>query len=126
MRPGLGVWHTSDRSGRFIGVFALAPIEGSDEVELGTRLLREFWGRLYSVEGARALCDHAFSNVGLSYLVGLCHPRNTAVPAILRRLGFEIDGEMLHFGNPALRYVLRYDAWLAQRRQHDIIQAMEG
>lgn len=110
-RPGLGVWHASDDAGRFVGVFSLMPIEGSDEVEIGTRLHRETWGRLYPIEGGRALCAHAFATLALPYLVGLCHPQNAAVPAILRRLGFEQDGETLHFGKPALRYVLRRDAW---------------
>ena len=110
-RPGLGIWHASDRDGAFVGVFSLMPIEGTDEVELGARLRRETWGRMYSIEGCRALCEHAFIRLGLPQLIGLCHPRNAAVPAILQRLGFAHDGETLHFGNRALRYVQQRGAW---------------
>lgn len=114
-RPGLGVWHASDHDGRFVGVFSLMPIEGSDEVEIGTRLSPRTWGRLYPIEGGRALCAHAFETVGLARLLGLCHPDNRAVPAILRRLGFTAAGETLHFGHRALRFVLRRDEWRLQR-----------
>jgi RimJ/RimL family protein N-acetyltransferase len=114
-RPGLGVWHASDQDGRFVGVFSLMPIEGSDDVEIGTRLSPWTWGRLYPIEGGRALCAHAFDTVGLPRLFGLCHPDNIAVPAILRRLGFTADGETLHFGNRALRFVLSGEDWRLQR-----------
>ncbi len=113
-RPGLGVWHASDHDGRFVGVFSLMPIEGSDDVEIGTRLSPWTWGRLYPIEGGRALCAHAFGTVGLPRLLGLCHPDNIAVPAILRRLGFAADGETLHFGNRALRFVLTGEDWRSQ------------
>jgi RimJ/RimL family protein N-acetyltransferase len=113
-RPGLGVWHASDHDGRFVGVFSLMPIEGSDDVEIGTRLSPWTWGRLYPIEGGRALCAHAFETVGLSRLIGLFHPDNVAVPAILRRLGFTADGETLHFGNRALRFVLPREEWRLQ------------
>lgn len=129
-RPGLGVWHASDRDGAFVGVFSLMPIEGTDEVEIGARLRPETWGRLYSVEGCRALCEHAFARLDLPRLIGLCHPRNAAVPAILRRLGFSADGETQHFGNRALRHVLRRDAWLAWQSarpgRREIIEATKG
>ncbi|HEY0179233.1 MAG TPA: GNAT family N-acetyltransferase [Dokdonella sp.] len=117
LRPGLGVWHASDAHGCFVGVFSLVPIDGGDEVEIGTRLLPAAWGRLYPVEGGRALCAHAFERIGLSHLVGLCHPHNRAVPAILRRLGFRADGETRHFGNVALRYVLRREDWRTRVRR---------
>ena len=129
-RPGLGVWHASDLEGRFVGVFSLMPIEGSDEVEIGTRLCPRTWGRLYPIEGGRALCAHAFETVGLPRLLGLCHPDNRAVPAILRRLGFTAAGETLHFGHRALHFVLQREAWYAQpdsrRDQRGVEPSTEG
>jgi len=120
-RPGLGVWHASDHAGRFIGVFSLMPIEGSADIEIGTRLQPDAWGRLYPIEGGRALCAHAFETVGLPRLLGLCHPDNRAVPAILRRLGFMAAGETLHFGHRALRFVLQREDWCLRRasRRHE-------
>lgn len=105
-RPGLGVWHASDDTGRFVGLYSLMPIEGSDEIEIGARLRAEFWGHLYSVEGARALCTHAFDTLRLPRLVGFCDANNAAVPSIFRRLGFHAFGDVVHFGKPARKFVL--------------------
>jgi RimJ/RimL family protein N-acetyltransferase len=109
-RPGLGIWR-ADADGGFMGVFSLVPIPGTNEVEIGTRLLPRAWGRGYALEGGAALCDHAFSRIGLERLVGLCHPENRSVPPLLMRLGFRADGSTLHFGNRALRFVLERAAW---------------
>lgn len=114
LRPGLGAWHASDAAGNFVGMFTLAAREEDGVVEIGARLHPSTWGRLYSVEGSRALCEHAFATLQLPQVVGLCHPQNAAVPAILRRLGFSPDGETDdYFGGRALRYVLRREDWLA-------------
>lgn len=131
LRPGLGAWHASDVAGRFVGLFTLAARDEDGVIEIGTRLHPAVWGRLYPVEGGRALCEHAFATLQLPQVLGMCHPQNVAVPAILRRLGFSLDGETDdYFGSRALRYVLRRDDWLAResgrRSRRDSAQSMEG
>lgn len=107
-RPGLGIWRAADHSGQFVGLFSLMPVGDSEDVELGARLMPQMFGRLYSLEGARALRDHAFANLGLPRLYGFCHPQNHAVPAIFRRLGFEAAGQAQHFGKDALKFILEH------------------
>jgi len=112
--PGLGVWHASAPDG-FVGLFSLMPVVGNEhEIELGARLMPASFGRLYSLEGARALRDHAFTRLGLVRLRGFCHPRNAAVPLIFRRLGFADAGTTEHFGREALAFVLEREAWSAR------------
>ena len=110
-RPGLGVWRADDEQGGFIGFFSLMAELDPAEVEIGTRLLPRAWGRGYALEGGAALCAHAFDTLRLPALVGLCDPRNRAVPPLLARLGFVADGETEQFGNRALRFVLRCEDW---------------
>lgn len=112
--PGLGVWHASDHAQRFVGLFSLMPLADGRGVELGARLLPWAAGRLYSLEGSRALRDHAFTTLGLECLHGFCDPGNHAVPALFHRLGFEARGQTIHFDRPALGFVLERAAW--QRR----------
>ena len=116
-RPGLGVWRADDEQGRFIGFFSLMAELDPAEVEIGTRLLPHAWGRGYALEGGAALCAHAFDALQLPALVGLCDPRNRAVPPLLARLGFVADGETEQFGNRALRFVLRREHWRGVRRR---------
>jgi RimJ/RimL family protein N-acetyltransferase len=110
-RPGLGIWHAGDDKGRFIGLYSLMPVEACDDIEIGARLRPQFWGRLYSVEGSRALCAHAFETLHLPRLVGFCDAANSAVPAIFRRLGFRCVGDTSHFGKPARRFELTRTDW---------------
>ena len=113
-RPGLGIWHAADHRAEFVGLFSLMPLANGTDVELGARLMPAAAGRLYSLEGSRALRDHAFTTLGLARLHGFCHPHNHAVPAIFRRLGFDAIGETQHFGQHALGFVLERVSW--QRR----------
>jgi RimJ/RimL family protein N-acetyltransferase len=112
--PGLGIWHASAPEG-FIGLFSLMPVQGNEhEIELGARLMPTAFGRLYSLEGSRALRDHAFARLGLTRLRGFCDPHNAAVPLIFRRLGFSDAGTTEHFGREALAFVLEREAWQAR------------
>ena len=109
--PGLGIWHASAPEG-FVGLFSLMPVVGAEhDIELGARLLPTAFGRMYSLEGARALRDHAFIRLGLARLRGFCSPDNAAVPLIFRRLGFSDAGRTEHFGREALAFVLEREAW---------------
>ena len=116
-RPGLGVWRADDERGAFIGFFSLMAELDAGEVEIGTRLLPSTWGRGYALEGGAALCEHAFTTLGLPALLGLCDPDNRSVPPLLERLGFVADGETRQFGNRALRFLLRRGDWRGIRRR---------
>jgi ribosomal-protein-alanine N-acetyltransferase len=104
--PGLGLWACETREAAFVGVFSLMPLAGSGDVEIGVRLLPRYWGRGYPLEMGRALCAHAFERLGLPRLIGLFDEHNRGAQLALRQLGFAFDGPAMHFGKPALRYVL--------------------
>ncbi len=104
--PGLGLWHSCDEHGRFIGTFSLMPTPGG-EVEIGARLMPAAWGHFYAVEGGRALVQHALHTLHLPQLLGLAHPDNRAAAAVLRRLGFVADGHCQHLQVPAQRWRLQ-------------------
>ena len=112
---GLGIWHASaphvecasesddpHHPKAFAGWFSLMPMaERPGEVELGARLKPEFWGTGLAIEGAECLLDHAFDDLGLQQVLGICHPDNRSALAVLAALGFVSDG------------VARYDYTLA-------------
>ncbi len=110
--PGIGVWHASAAEG-FVGLFSLLPVAGSErDIELGVRLMPAAFGRMYSLEGARALREHAFGHLGLARLRGGCHPRNAAASLIFRRLGFSETGEAS--ADEARAFVLERETWLGR------------
>lgn len=118
-RPGLGLWHTRDRAGRFIGMFSLTPSGDGGAIAIGVRLLPSAWGRGYAIEGGAALCAHAFDTLQLPGLIAQCAPGNRSVPPLLLRLGFEETVAGTQFGNPARRFRIGRGDWrgLRPRRQ---------
>lgn len=113
--PGLGIWYATGAHGEFIGIFSLVPSTEAGAVEIGTRLLPRCWGRGYALEGGIALCEHAFTRLGLPALIGLCTPENRSVPPLLQRLGFQPEGTTVQFGKPALRFGLAKERWSGPR-----------
>jgi len=114
-RPGLGLWHTCDRAGRFIGMFSLTPSGDAQDVAIGVRLLPSAWGRGYAIEGGAALCGHAFDTLELPALIAQCAPGNRSVPPLLARLGFEETAAGEQFGNPARRFRIARQDWRGLR-----------
>ena len=91
--PDLGVWRASRRdNGAYIGWFALNYAGKTTDVEVGYRLLPEAWGRGFATEGASALVDYGFDDLGLRRIIGVTHPGNKASQRVLQKAGLEDAG----------------------------------
>jgi RimJ/RimL family protein N-acetyltransferase len=89
----LGVWHASRRdTGAFIGFFALNYAGRSTDIEVGYRLLRNAWGLGFATEGATALVQFGFDELGLDRIIGVTHPDNKASQNVLMKAGLEDRG----------------------------------
>jgi RimJ/RimL family protein N-acetyltransferase len=108
---GLGAWRANTLDGRFIGLFSLLPVEGSEDVEVHVRLRSEAWGRWYAIEGTNLLCRQAFEVVGLPRLFGYCHPDYRRIRRLLTRFGFRDLGPCEHRHQIAHRYQLDASTW---------------
>jgi RimJ/RimL family protein N-acetyltransferase len=85
-----GYWAAQLReTGTFIGWFDLRP--GKDdppgEAELGYRLRRDAWGKGYASEGARALVDKAFTDLGLDRVRAETMTVNTGSRRVMEKAG---------------------------------------
>lgn len=86
--PDLGIWHTSRRdTGAFIGFFALNYTGKTTDIEIGYRLLRNAWGLGFATEGATALAQYGFDDLGLNRIIGVTHPGNHASQRVLMKAG---------------------------------------
>jgi RimJ/RimL family protein N-acetyltransferase len=111
--PELGLWATVlKENGKFIGRSGLLPwsIEGRDEVEVAYTIAREYWGRGLGTEVAQAILRYAFDALGLSRLICLIEPGNTASQKVAEKIGMRlektvagIDGD----GIPTLIYAIK-------------------
>jgi RimJ/RimL family protein N-acetyltransferase len=74
---------------RFVGWFSLRPrVPGPpDEAELGYRLARAAWGRGLATEGARALIERGFAEMGLRRIFAETMAVNVASRRVLEKAG---------------------------------------
>lgn len=90
---GLGVWRAARRdSGAFIGWLCLKYCPPTSDVEVGYRLLPSAWGQGFATEGATALVDYGFGDLGLFRLIGVTHPGNKASQRVLMKSGLADEG----------------------------------
>jgi RimJ/RimL family protein N-acetyltransferase len=86
--PDLGAWYTVRRdTGQFIGWFSLKYAGKSPDIEIGYRLLPQAWGQGFATEGATAMHDYGFDDLGLHRIIGVTHPGNHASQRVLQKAG---------------------------------------
>ena len=90
-------------TGAFIGDIGLARVKFDagfqSATEIGWMMQREFWGRGYATEMARALLDHAFTVLGLPEVVAFTVPANARSRRVMERLGM-VQDEAAGFDHP--------------------------
>jgi len=90
-----GFWAVCLReSGKLIGNVYLGQ-QAFDSWELGYVFNREYHGKGYATEAARALLDDVFANRNARRAVAMCNPLNEASWRLLERLGFRREGHFI-------------------------------
>lgn len=81
--------------GRFVGIVGLAPqqVDGVAEVELGYRLMSEFWGLGLGTEAARATRDYAFGTLALPRIISIIEPENIGSIRVAEKAGLRFERE---------------------------------
>ena len=79
----------------FVGICGLAPqtIDDINEVELGYRLMPEFWGRGMATEAACACRDYAFKNLGMPRIIAIIEPANAGSIRVTEKVGLRFEKE---------------------------------
>ncbi len=104
---GYGTWAIEERAtGRFVGRAGLHYPEGWPDREVGWTLAREFWGRGFATEAARAAVAHAFDTLGWDHLVSLILPGNERSVRVAERLGARFDRAVEIHGVPHDLYMV--------------------
>jgi [ribosomal protein S5]-alanine N-acetyltransferase len=115
LHPGLGIWRVAlKKNDAFVGNFSLMPLAGTDDVEIGGRMLKEAWGDGYSMEVGHALLQHAFDNLQLKRVVSMCHPENRAAANALIATGFVHVGAEFHYDRDLPFFVFERERWYQQ------------
>ena len=88
---GTGQWALVDKtSSSFVGFCGLSSvlIDGIQEVEIGYRLSRRFWGQGLATEAASQVLAHGFEHIGLKSVVAIIAPDHHASARVAEKIGF--------------------------------------
>jgi RimJ/RimL family protein N-acetyltransferase len=72
---------------------------------------RQWWGRGFAAEGARAALSYAFDTLVRDHVISVIYPENRASIRVAERLGEQLERTIEMSGRPALIYGVRRDAW---------------
>jgi ribosomal-protein-alanine N-acetyltransferase len=91
-QPALGRWGMfAKEDHRFVGSFAIIPVEDSNQLQVGYALIKEEWGKGYASESVKGGLKYAFQQLDLSEIVAITYPGNIASQKVLLRNGFVFD-----------------------------------
>ncbi|WP_151476158.1 GNAT family N-acetyltransferase [Streptomyces albicerus] len=83
-------------SGELAGAVGLyvpdSPPEVADQVAIGWRLGRVYWGQGYASEAAHAALEFALQDRGIDRVVAVCRTADTASANVLDKLGMHSEG----------------------------------
>jgi len=111
---GFGMFAVEEKSsGRFAGRVGPWFPPGWPGFEVGWGIAREFRGKGYAVEAARASIDWCFATFELDLIMHCIDKENVASQAVARRLGADKQHEIDLFGHLAGVWVTSRDKWQA-------------
>lgn len=88
----------------FLGWCGLKYRAGLNEVDLGYRFKREFWGNGFATEAAYASIKYGFEKLGLQRIVGRAELGNIGSYKVLEKCGMTYIGEQEVEGYPVKTY----------------------
>ena len=68
----IGRWAADEKAtGKFVGSFAIIPIEGSDDIQLGYALLKDYWGKGFASELTKTGLDYYFKTTNVDHIYAI-------------------------------------------------------
>ena len=105
---GYGLLAAVERTtGELVGRIGFWNPEGWPGFEVGWMLRRQFWGRGYAAEGARACLKYAFTELQQPHSISVIRPENTASIRVAEKIGERPERRAEVMGHECLIYGLR-------------------
>lgn len=90
---GHGFWGVVEKHSReLVGIAGLLNqiLDEAEEIELGYRLARDYWGRGFASEATQAIRDYAFDVLGLEHFISIIEPANIRSVRVAERMGMTV------------------------------------
>lgn len=93
-KNNLGRWAIiNKKNNQFMGWCGLKYRPELDEIDLGYRLMQQYWGKAYATEAAQHTLDYGFNHLKLSLITGRAHIENIASVKVLEKIGMQFISE---------------------------------
>ena len=108
INPLMGRWAADEKAtGKFVGSFAIIPIEGSDDIQLGYALLKEYWGKGFASELTKFGLAYYFKNTNAGHIYAIADPANIASHNVLLKNSFVSDGTKMEDDKKLMKFIYR-------------------
>jgi len=107
----MGRWAANEKTtGKFVGSFAIIPIEGSEDIQLGYAFLKENWGKGFASELTKAGLAYYFKNTNADHIYAIADPANVPSHNVLLKNSFVPDGTKMEDDKELLKFIFRRPA----------------
>jgi len=108
LNPLIGRWAVDEKaSGKFVGSFAIIPIENTNDIQLGYALLKESWGKGFATELTKEALNYYFNSTDEDHIYAIAEKDNTASHKVLLKNGFVPDGTRTEGEKTLLKFIYR-------------------
>ena len=108
-----GRWAVEDKlSKEFVGSFAIIPVEGKDQMQLGYSILPEHWGKGYATELTIAGLQYVFAKTPINPIYAYTEAPNASSQKVLLKAGFRPNGSYIEGDKKVERFVLEKEEYL--------------
>ena len=91
---------------KFIGFTGLKYLEDLEEVDLGYRFMKAYWGKGIATESGKACVKFGFETLGLDRIIAMVLPENKASIHVLDKLQFNYEKDIIEDDQLAKLYAL--------------------
>lgn len=88
----MGRFSVTLKDGTFIGWCGLKFLKETNDVDLGYRFMKKYWGKGYATESSRAVLDYGFKTLNLDRIIATAMPENTDSLKVMQKLGMTFRG----------------------------------
>lgn len=99
-------------TGEMFGWSGLQPLDGTDEIEVGYGMIKEFWGKGIGLEAAQAWLEFGFKEKNLERIVAVAAPENTGSWRIMEKCGMKREKIEKHYNMECVFYGISRDEFL--------------
>lgn len=88
----MGRFHTSLKDGTYLGWCGLRYFPDQDEVDLGYRFMKKFWGQGFATESSQRCLEYGFKDLKLKRIIAKAMPENIPSIKVIQKLGMTFKG----------------------------------